>query len=214
MMSHSHGKALVDKQNILHVFSKPCTSKCMCSSCHNQSTDSQHGQKHKVKRLKTHRERNHTTQGCVGRGLKIKMQHHRLHHNHKVKDHCQGCCQSFTRPSQRQDASFAQVLHFTQEPSIITDHRLIGHHGLFNHEVKSIDIERLLSEQRKLDKFGHHGKQKKNCIAILSPALNSPSRPSSLGLNCNTGEVDDCKTSDKRKTEKATTCSKIQSKFK
>ncbi|KAJ0065894.1 hypothetical protein NL108_000128, partial [Boleophthalmus pectinirostris] len=40
----------------------------------------------------------------------------------------------------------------THEPSVITDRRLIGHHGLFNHEVKSIDIERLLSEQRKHDR--------------------------------------------------------------
>ncbi|XP_062321595.1 uncharacterized protein si:dkey-250k15.4 isoform X2 [Osmerus eperlanus] len=225
MMSHSHGKVLTDKQNIFHIFRKHqktsgkscspimrCTSKYTCCTRHNKNTEAKHSQKHKAKRLKTRKERNHV-RGCEGEGSKIISQHHRLHQNHKERDHCQGCCQSSTCPPSRKDAPFARVFPSAQEPSIITDSRLTGHHGLFNHEVKSIDIERLLGEQRKLE-TGRRWGGKKNHSAPLPLALNSPIFPISPGPVCNTEEVGVCKTdkaSDNKKAERATTSTKVRS---
>lgn len=81
--------------------------------------------------------------------------HHRCHKISKdiayINDHC---CQSGCHCSSRHDAPLSNIVPAAQEPSIITDGRLIGHHGLFNHEVKSIDIERLLSKQWKMEKSG------------------------------------------------------------
>lgn len=70
---------------------------------------------------------------------KTKLHHH--HYPHRSSCHCR-----------RKDSSFPDVILASQEPSVITDNRLLGHHGLFNHGVKSIDIERLLSQQRKQEK--------------------------------------------------------------
>lgn len=82
----------------------------------------------------------------------------------------------------------ARVFPAAQEPSIITDSRLIGHHGLFNHEVKSIDIERLLSEQRKLEKHGQHGAQKKK-MGAFNPVPTS-SHPSPCYSTSDAGVAD------------------------
>ncbi|XP_038848744.1 proline-rich protein 19 [Salvelinus namaycush] len=161
-MSHLHGRALTEKQNVLHVFSKhfkstdkTCsptnrsTPHC-CSSSHTKNTEAQNSQTNKTKRLKTRKQRSQ-----VSRGGSNSRSHQ--HQSSKEKDHCHGCCQSSSRPPPRRDAPLARVFPAGQEPSIITNNRLIGHHGLFNHEVKSIDIERLLSEQRKLEKLGQRG---------------------------------------------------------
>uniref|UniRef100_A0A3Q3CBZ0 Uncharacterized protein n=1 Tax=Haplochromis burtoni TaxID=8153 RepID=A0A3Q3CBZ0_HAPBU len=66
---------------------------------------------------------------------------------------------------------FPSVVRSVQEPSIITDGRLTGHHGLFNHEVKSIDFERLLSEQPKLEEQ----RKEKNTVISSSASHNSAS---------------------------------------
>ncbi|XP_041708392.2 uncharacterized protein LOC121542869 [Coregonus clupeaformis] len=184
MMSHLHGRALTDKQNVLHVFSKhlkstdkTCsptnrfTPHC-CSSSHTKNTEAQNSQTNKTKRLKTRKERSQVNRG----GSKCRSHHHNQHQSGKEKDHCHGCCQSSSRPPPRRDAPFARVFPAGQEHSIITINRLIGHHGLFNHEVKSIDIERLLSEQKKLEKFGQHGGRGKT-TATLPPLPPSSSLP-------------------------------------
>ncbi|XP_014013356.2 proline-rich protein 19 [Salmo salar] len=196
MMSHLHGRALTEKQNVLHVFSKhfkstdkTCsptnrsTPHC-CSSSHTKNTEAQNSQTNKTKRLKTRKERSQ-----VSRGGSISRSHQ--HQSSKEKDHCHGCCQSSSRPPPRRDAPLARVFPAGQEPSItnITNNRLIGHHGLFNHEVKSIDIERLLSEQRKLEKLGQRGGRGKT-TATLPPLPPSSSLPfSSPGPDSDVGEV-------------------------
>ncbi|KAK7886860.1 hypothetical protein WMY93_026481 [Mugilogobius chulae] len=101
---------------------------------------------HRMKKLRTRKERNQIRNGGKKEAPNNKSCHH--YYNHQTsKDisYVRQCCHT------TQDAlpNIAPVAH---ELSVITDNRLIGHHGLFNHEVKSINIERLLSEQRKLDR--------------------------------------------------------------
>uniref|UniRef100_A0A3B4WBI7 Uncharacterized protein n=1 Tax=Seriola lalandi dorsalis TaxID=1841481 RepID=A0A3B4WBI7_SERLL len=79
---------------------------------------------------------------------------------------------------------FPNVIPASHEPSIITDSRLIGHHGLFNHEVKSIDIERLLSEQGKLEKSGQKTQKKNHAISHPSSTTHIPPPLSSKDLLC------------------------------
>lgn len=123
----------------------------------------------KMKRLKSHRERNQM-RGCGEKGSKSKSHHHHCRRQtSKEEAHYHKCCHSSCHCLSRRDAPFPNVVASAQEPSIITDSRLIGHQGLFNHEVKSIDIERLLSEQRKLEKRGHEMQEKNN--AVSHPSL-------------------------------------------
>uniref|UniRef100_A0A3P9K0C1 Uncharacterized protein n=1 Tax=Oryzias latipes TaxID=8090 RepID=A0A3P9K0C1_ORYLA len=87
---------------------------------------------HKLKRLKTRKERSQMTGG------------------------------------RKQTRSYVTHCQNSQEPSIITDSRLIGRPGLFSHEIKSIDIERLLSEQSKCEKRGEKVKKMNNETLLLS----------------------------------------------
>uniref|UniRef100_A0A3B3X5W7 Uncharacterized protein n=1 Tax=Poecilia mexicana TaxID=48701 RepID=A0A3B3X5W7_9TELE len=84
---------------------------------------------HKIKRLRTRKER------CQMRADK--------------RDTSKNNCHLPTR----KNAQILSTVPVTQEPSIITESRLLGHHGLFNHEVKSINIERVLGEQSKLEEM-------------------------------------------------------------
>lgn len=98
----------------------------------------------KVKRLRTRKERNQMR--CDGKESSKMKSHCCQHGSSKDTAHFGHCCHSRCYwPSKR------DVVPSAQEPSIITDARLIAHHGLFNREVKSIDIERLLTEQRRID---------------------------------------------------------------
>lgn len=124
-----------------------------------------------MKHLKSHRERNRM-RGNGKKASKSKS-HHRHCHCLTSKDtvNFHTCCQSGRRCPSRKDAPFSTAFPVAQEPSIITGSRLIGHQGLFNHEVKSIDIERLLSEQRKLEKSAQEV-QVSNC-AVSHPSSTS-----------------------------------------
>lgn len=127
----------------------------------------------KMKRLKSHRKRNQM-RGYGKKASKSKSHHHHCHgQTSKDTAHFHNCCHSHC-PSRR-DAPFPYVVPAAQEPSIITDSRLIGHQGLFNHEVKSIDIERLLSEQRKLEKSGQEVQEKNNAASHPSSTSHVPS---------------------------------------
>ncbi|CAJ1062612.1 uncharacterized protein si:dkey-250k15.4 [Xyrichtys novacula] len=96
-----------------------------------------------------------------------------------VHDSCRhSSCHSSCRCASRQEALFLNVVPTAQEPSIITDSRLIGHHGLFNHEVKSIDIDRLLSKQKKKEKNGQQDHEN-NAISRPSSTSHIPSPISS-----------------------------------
>ncbi|XP_022062031.2 uncharacterized protein si:dkey-250k15.4 [Acanthochromis polyacanthus] len=106
--------------------------------------------KQKMKRLKTRKERSLVRGGWKETSNTKSHHHYCSRHSSKDMAHFHNCCHSSCHCPSKKQTQFPGVAPATQEPSIITDSRLIGHKGLFNHEVKSIDIERLLSEQRNL----------------------------------------------------------------
>ncbi|XP_068568974.1 proline-rich protein 19 isoform X2 [Cebidichthys violaceus] len=130
----------------------------------------------RMKRLRSRKERSQMRAGGKG-ASKSKTHHHHHCHRQRSKDmaYFQNCCHSSCHCASRRNAPFPNVIPVPQEPSIITDRRLIGHHGLFNHEVKSIDVERLLSEQRKLGKSGRQGQEKNNSSSRPSSTSHVPS---------------------------------------
>lgn len=117
-----------------------------------------------MKQLKTRKERS-------GGREASKSKPHRHHcgcQSGKEMAHFSNCCRNnYNCCSTGVDSNFPNVIPAAQEPSIITESRLIGHHGLFNHEVKSIDIERLLSEQVKHEKTEQQVKEKKHAMSQL-----------------------------------------------
>lgn len=142
-----------EKEKLSNVFSKPL--KNLYLSHFNKMHECR-----KMKRLKSHRERNQI-RGYGKKTSKCSSQHHHCRHlARKDMAHFHSCCHGGYHHSSRRDASSSSVIPVSQEPNIITESRLIGHQGLFNHEVKSIDIERLLDEQRKMEKSKAQEKKK------------------------------------------------------
>lgn len=104
----------------------------------------------KIKRLRSHRQRNQL-RGCAKKASK--SNHHRCQHPRSTDiAHLHMCCHSSCPCPSRRAAPLPNVVHAKHEPSIITENRLTGHQGLFNREVKSVDIDRLLSRQREVEK--------------------------------------------------------------
>ncbi|XP_074509269.1 proline-rich protein 19 [Sebastes fasciatus] len=183
-MSHALGRASSDKQ--LKTTDRNCfsvnrfTADCKCLN-HYSKTD----RKHKMKRLRSRKERSQMRGGGKEASKTISHHHHHCRHqSSKDMTHVQNCCHY---PSRR-DTPFPNVIPAAQEPSIITDSRLIGHHGLFNHEVKSIDIERLLSEQRKVEKSGQQDKNNGTSHPSSTSHIPSPLSTNDL-LGADTDEV-------------------------
>lgn len=103
----------------------------------------------KIKRLKSHKQRNQL-RGCAKKVSK--SNHCRCHHPRSTDiAHLQMCCHSSCPCPSRRLAPLPNIVPAAQEPSIITDNRLTGHQGLFNREVKSVPIDRLLSRQSEVD---------------------------------------------------------------
>uniref|UniRef100_A0A3B3U0H5 Uncharacterized protein n=1 Tax=Poecilia latipinna TaxID=48699 RepID=A0A3B3U0H5_9TELE len=130
---------------------------------------------HKIKRLRTRKER------CQMRADKRETSKNKSHHHHCFSQSKKNLifypnnhhnCHLPTR----KNAQILSTVAVTQEPSIITESRLLGHHGLFNHEVKSINIERVLSEQSKLEESEEKTNEETNDTPYLS------STPSNLIL--------------------------------
>uniref|UniRef100_A0A3Q4HR55 Uncharacterized protein n=1 Tax=Neolamprologus brichardi TaxID=32507 RepID=A0A3Q4HR55_NEOBR len=102
--------------------------------------------------------------------LKIKLPGRRK--KRMIAEEVYGC-----NESSRRNPPFPSVVRSVQEPSIITDGRLTRHHGLFNHEVKSIDFERLLSEQPKLEE------QRKEKNTVISHSSSASHNSASLSTD-------------------------------
>lgn len=148
---------------------------------------------HQVKQLKNHRKRMQRR----GEGRRNRQTAHGYCHcRHGISKDSRRCCPS--GGNSKRDQKFVP---FTQEHSIITDSRLIGHHGLFNHEIKSFNIERLLSERVKLEKsvkkrqeMSHALLNRSSALRISSPfgsddlfvhnAVLSPERKAASSLYC------------------------------
>ncbi|XP_059195237.1 uncharacterized protein si:dkey-250k15.4 [Centropristis striata] len=152
-----------------HCLVNRLTADCKCLK--HTKTDGYH----KMKRLMSRKERSQMRGGGKEASQSKSHHQHRRRQNSKDMAFFQNCCHSGCHCPSRRDAPFPNVVPAAQEPSIITDSRLIGHHGLFNHEVKSIDIERFLSEQRKREKSGQQVQQKKNATSHPSSASYIPS---------------------------------------
>uniref|UniRef100_A0A3Q2DWA0 Uncharacterized protein n=1 Tax=Cyprinodon variegatus TaxID=28743 RepID=A0A3Q2DWA0_CYPVA len=162
-MSHRCGRSSPERSDLYKEQSKAADGKCFCfntqsgnSKYFNQHKDKQH----KIRRLKTRKERYQK----AGKDLTF----------------FPNCCQCRHRPTRKKTPISSAPL-VTQEPSIITDSRLTGHHGLFNHEVKSIDIERLLRKNCTLQRE-QNTEEVKDYSSNLSPTTCSPVLLSSDGL--------------------------------
>ncbi|KAK5921831.1 hypothetical protein CgunFtcFv8_019155 [Champsocephalus gunnari] len=213
-MSHLCGKASSDKEKILNVFNNQLksadknprsvnrfTADCNCSN--HSKTDEQN----KMKRRRSRRDRSQM-RGGGKEVLAYKSHHHQCRRqiSSDMAAHFENGCHSSCHCPSRRAASFPTTTPAAQEPSIITDSRLIGHQGLFNHEVKSIDIERLLSEQRKLKKSGQHENKNATSHTFSTSQIPSPSSINDLlvadsdeclPLEKQTGH-DDCEKKDNR----------------
>ncbi|KAJ8388827.1 hypothetical protein AAFF_G00125830 [Aldrovandia affinis] len=145
-MSHKHHRPLTDRQNVLHIFTKhnKLHKDRVVPDCNSDSSRAKKTARSanacKMKRLKTRKER---SQMREGRGQKHIDPHcfHQCRRENKLD--CYHSC-SHSRPLRPPSKeNVLTMAEHGQEPCIITDGRLIGHRGLFNHEVKSVDIERL-----------------------------------------------------------------------
>ncbi|KAI2655341.1 Muscle M-line assembly protein unc-89 [Labeo rohita] len=148
------------------------TSKPVCSS--SMKTDVHFNSSHKVRRLKTRKERNQI------RGLERNRYHPSSQHSRR-----EGCEKAHHPLScSRKVRAFAKP-YIPQKPSFMTEGRLTSIRGPFSHEIRSMDIERLVSEQIKRDQQRkEQGKQ--FVMHVTSPLL--PSVPDS-DLDCNLDEV-------------------------
>ncbi|KAK2903189.1 hypothetical protein Q8A67_007902 [Cirrhinus molitorella] len=182
-MSHVSSKSVLHKHNLpkassstakssCHTASAAHTSKPVCSS--SMKTDVHFNSSHKVRRFKTRKERNHI------RGLERNRNHPSFNHSRREgaeKAHHPPACS-------RKQRAFAKPF-IPQKPSIMTEGRLTSIRGPFSYEIRSIDIERLVSEQIKKDKQRkEQGKQP--MMHITSPL--PPSVPDS-DLDCTLDEV-------------------------
>ncbi|XP_028984713.1 uncharacterized protein si:dkey-250k15.4 [Betta splendens] len=151
--------------NVLNKHSKETLNSC--SSVNSLAADCKcckhHNNTHKPHKMKRWRSRKERTQMRAGGREAPKAKSHHHHQNIKNFSHFHNCCHSSCYCTPRKGEPYPNRIPAPQEPSIITDNRLIGHHGLFNHEVKSVDIERLLSEQKKREKSKQQVPEK-SCI--------------------------------------------------
>lgn len=187
-MNHMCGRALSEKVKVVKIFTKHSKTSdehcCSVSSVtahskclnHSSKTDRQH----KLKRLKTRKERSQVRNGGKDISRTKANRHQCCRRSSRDMTHVHKCCHSSCCFPSKSETPFLSALPVAQEPSIITDSRLIGHHGLFNHEVKSVDIERC--EQKDLEHSGQQAKNKNNPNSHLPAASLISASLSSNGL--------------------------------
>ncbi|XP_072317533.1 proline-rich protein 19 [Eucyclogobius newberryi] len=169
-MSHVSGRTSSAKDKASKAFYRKIKSDCkdavltgkagaVCKYAKCSKSESQH----RMKKLRSRKERNQIRNGGKEAPRAKSCHYYYNHLTSKDVSYIHQCCHNTldARPN---------IAPVTHEPVVITDSRLIGHHGLFNHEVKSIDIERLLSEQRKLDRSGKL--QEKSSSIFANPPVN------------------------------------------
>nr|XP_020445759.1 uncharacterized protein LOC109954626 [Monopterus albus] len=193
-MSHLSGRSLSEMANVFNKQLKTTEQNCCsmniftaCCKCLNCSRKTE-GQ-HKMKRLMTRKERSQMRGGGKAASKTKSHHHHWCQQSSKDMAYFHNCCHSSCYCPSRRAAPIPNVVPTTQELSIITDSRLIGHHGLFNHEVKSVDIERLLTEQGKLEIKQQHVQERNHTISRPSSThlITSPVSPDDLlGADANT----------------------------
>ncbi|XP_069041531.1 proline-rich protein 19 isoform X1 [Lepisosteus oculatus] len=91
------------------------------------------------------------------------------------RGHACACCRSCRGPPPRETV-FARTLP-RRDPLVITEHRLIGHRGLFNREVKSLDIDRLLATGERTEGSGDpHSAPLSASPSLEPPPVDAPPR--------------------------------------
>nr|XP_023689030.1 uncharacterized protein LOC111854839 isoform X2 [Paramormyrops kingsleyae] len=166
-MSQTHGETMRDRQNVLDVFNKHFNMHEELSGSSTQCTQDPSGvsfcknqaRKFKVKRLKTRKER---SQFRNQKGQETKQSYRQYSRREVKTSKCPICCPKCQKPPLSREPLSGRTFS-KQEPCIITDSRLIGHRGLFSHEVKSINIVRLLTDQSKKTDGGRRENLSKIC---------------------------------------------------
>ncbi|XP_056125910.1 uncharacterized protein LOC130103642 [Rhinichthys klamathensis goyatoka] len=152
---------------------KPACSSSMNTDVHRNST-------HKVRRLKTRKERNQV------RDQERNRSHTYNQHSRKVGGEKAQCHHIHPLSCSTKERTFAKPL-IRQKPSIITEGRLTSIRGLFSHKVRSIDIERLVSDQIKKDK--QKKEQRKQFMMHITSPLSPPVTLPDSDQNCTLDEV-------------------------
>ncbi|XP_062847935.1 uncharacterized protein LOC134310310 [Trichomycterus rosablanca] len=144
-MSH-HKRAASGTQNVLSMLSshikvkeRPCSADVSVPGCSSMCSFQ------KVKRLKTIKERNQIRGQSSYRSNHIHQHSKRACKEKCYKGHECQCSHSFTSKKEKPLAK----PFCPQKPSIITEGRLTSIRGLFSHEVRSVDIERLVKEKER-----------------------------------------------------------------
>ncbi|KAF4088388.1 hypothetical protein AMELA_G00082370 [Ameiurus melas] len=180
-MRHHNRRALTDKQTALNMFNshkkakeKSCntgiSAPCHSSVCSNNKTEERFGEPQKTKRLKTIKQRNQIREQGSSRSNRS---HQHCVRRSKDKGPCSECkdCQcSHALNFSRKEKPVAKPFPL-QKPSIITEGRLTSIRGLFSHEVRSVDIERLIKEKKHQK---HIEMQERQATASPSPSCLIP----------------------------------------
>ncbi|MFT7800598.1 uncharacterized protein LOC111854839 isoform X1 [Arapaima gigas] len=171
-MSQTCDTALSARKNTLQIFSKHFNMQAEANSSSVQTVPNAADPNHdikadkrlKVKRLKTRKERRLMTRLRAHEGGPYSL------HQSKREGKYLKCC-SCRDPLQPLYKSAMPVHTSSGVEPCITDSRLIGHRGLFNREVKSIDIERLIDQCKKkpVQMVGGHSNDAGLSTHCLSP---------------------------------------------
>ncbi|KAF5904436.1 proline-rich protein 19, partial [Clarias magur] len=155
-MSNSHMKVMMKSCNT--GISAPSHS-----SVHsNNKTQEHYRVSQKTKRLKTIKQRNLIR----GQNSNRSNQHGQQYKRGRKDVKCQDCQSSCSLNLSRKEKPVAKPFH-SQKPSLITEGRLTSIRGLFSHEVRSVNIERLVKEKK-------HQKQEGQPTASHSPSCLIP----------------------------------------
>ncbi|KAL6489496.1 hypothetical protein MHYP_G00032370 [Metynnis hypsauchen] len=179
-MRHRSRKALSEKQSVHNISSNHMKAKAESRStgvsvpshssvCRSEKAEERSSPPPKMRRLKTRKERNQI------RGQHVSSVHQSCKHGKRgSKEKAHSCnCHSYhaSHPLKHFRKEKVVPKPFTpRRPSIITEGRLTSFRGLFSHQVKSVDIERLVKEPKIQEEE--------------QPTRNSPSIPSPSALNC------------------------------
>ncbi|KAG1947805.1 hypothetical protein F2P79_012646 [Pimephales promelas] len=161
---HKHSFQKTSNKSSCHSANAVHNCKPSCSS--SMITDVHCNSSHKVRRLKTRKERNQI------RGQERNRSHAYNQHSRKDGGKKAQCHHIHPLSCSRKESTFFAKPLIPRKPSIITEGRLTAIRGLFSHEVRSIDIERLVSDQIKKDK--QKNEQRKQSMTHITSPLSPP----------------------------------------
>lgn len=138
------------------------SASCHSSVCSNNKTKKCYRVPQKTKRLKTIKQRNLIRGQSSNRSNQHSQQCERGRKDEESCSKYQDCQGSCSLNLSRKEKPVAKPFP-SKKPSIITEGRLTSIRGLFSHEVRSVNIERLVKEKK-------HQKQEGQATASHSPS--------------------------------------------